>query len=69
MIKKKNSTARFNSQRARVKIQHLWSQYSTLKNDPRVNFQPGSKYFVTQAIMALKVVLRANVFHDTGPPF
>jgi hypothetical protein len=24
-------------------------QYSTLKNEPRVNFQPGSKYFVTTA--------------------
>jgi hypothetical protein len=22
-------------------------QYSTLKNEPRANFQPGSKYFVT----------------------
>jgi hypothetical protein len=33
----------------RVKIQHFWSQYSTLKNDPRVNFQSGSKYFVTPA--------------------
>lgn len=30
-------------------LKHNWSQYSTLKSDPWVNFQPGSKFFITLA--------------------
>jgi hypothetical protein len=55
------SMAQFNTQWARVKIQHLWSQYAMLKNDPWANFQPSSKYCYTGCVKpkSLKLVVIA----------